>query len=106
MAQREAKLSRHIMEGLRLEGYFCFKIHGGATMMAGLPDIVVCARGIFVGLETKNPESRGNVSPIQKHVHTKIREAGGFVAVVCSVNEALDAVSEALVNAGMELESS
>lgn len=106
MAQREAKLSRHIMEGLRREGYFCFKVHGGATMMAGLPDIIVCAEGIFVGLETKNPESRSNVSAIQKHVHGKIEEAGGFVAVVCSVNEALDAVSEALVRAELRPESS
>ncbi len=99
MAQRESKLSRHIMEGLRREGYFCFKVHGGATMMAGLPDIVVCAEGIFVGLETKNPESRNDTSARQKLVHEMIRDSGGYCTVVCSVNEALDAVREALVAA-------
>lgn len=97
MAQRESKLSRHIMEGLRREGWFCFKIHGGPTMMAGLPDIIVCAEGYFVGLETKNPESRNDVSLRQKLTHSQIREVGGgHVAVVCTVNEAIDAVREAI----------
>lgn len=97
MAQRESKLSRSIMEKLRAEGYFCFKIHGGPTMMAGLPDIIVCAEGIFVGLETKNPESRSDVSVRQKLTHQMIRDSEGYAAVVCSVKEALEAVSEALV---------
>lgn len=98
MAQRESKLSRHIMEALRREGHFCFKVHGGPTMTAGLPDIIVCARGVFIGLETKNPESRGNVSPRQRLVHTMIERAEGYAAVVCSVGEAIDAVNEALLD--------
>lgn len=97
MAQRESKLSRHIMEALRREGWFCFKIHGGPTMMAGLPDIICCAEGIFVGLETKNPESRSDVSLRQKLTHQQIRDVGGgYVAVVCTPNEAVDAVQEAI----------
>lgn len=97
MAQRESKLSRHIMQSLRGEGWFCFKIHGGPTMMAGLPDIIVCAEGIFVGLETKNPESRSDVSERQKLTHRQIRDSGGHVSVVCSSKEAIEAVREALV---------
>lgn len=96
MAQREAKLSRKIMDALRAEGYFCFKIHGGPTMMAGLPDIIVCAKGIFVGLETKNPEDRANTSPRQDLVHEMIRGAQGSCTVVCSPEEALLAVRSAL----------
>ena len=96
MAQREAKLSRKIMDALRLEGYFCFKVHGSEFMMAGLPDIVVCASGRFIGLETKLPESRGNVSPRQRYVHSLINEAGGVARVVCSPAEALRVVQEVL----------
>ena len=97
MAQRESKLSRRIMEMIRREGWFCFKVHGGPTMMAGLPDIIVCADGIFVGLETKNPESRNDVSPRQRLTHSEIRKKGkGYVAVVCSPAEGVDAVREAL----------
>lgn len=98
MSQPEARLSRKIMDALRLEGYFCFKVHGSEHMMAGLPDIIVCADGRFVGLETKMPESRGNVSPRQAYVHTQIEHAGGAAIVVCSPKEALEVVSKVLAS--------
>lgn len=96
MAQAEAKLSRKIMDALRLQKHFCFKVHGSEYMMAGLPDIIVCAQGLFIGLEVKLPLTRGNVSPVQKHVHTKIEAAEGVARVVCSPEEALQVVEEAL----------
>ena len=96
MSQRESKLSRTIMDALRAKGYFCFKVHGSEFMMAGLPDIIVCADGRFVGLETKLPESRGHVSPRQRIVHTQIEHAGGVASVVCSSKEAFSVVDEAL----------
>lgn len=96
MSQPEARLSRKIMDALRLEGYFCFKVHGSEYMLAGLPDIIVCADGKFIGLETKMPESRGNVSPRQAYVHTQIENAQGVAKVVCSPQEALDVVSKVL----------
>ena len=99
MSQPESKLSRKIMDRLRLEGYFCFKVHGSEFMMAGLPDIIVCAEGRFIGLETKLPSTRGNVSPRQAYVHSQIQNAGGIATVVCSPQEALDVVQEVLVNA-------
>jgi Holliday junction resolvase len=92
--QRESRLSQNIMRALRAEGIFCFKVHGSEHMMAGLPDIIACVGGMFLGLETKNPETRKNVSPRQELVHTMIRESGGKVKVVCSVDEALLAVQE------------
>lgn len=94
MAQAEAKLSRKIMNALRLRGYFCFKVHGSEFMMAGLPDIIVCAEGLFIGLETKLPSTRGNVSPRQVYVHSLINAAEGTALVVCSAEEALMAVQK------------
>jgi len=89
MSQPEAKLSRKILEELRLQGYFAFKVHGSEYMMAGLPDIIACVEGHFVGLETKLPSKRTNTSPRQERVHQLIGEAGGAVFVVCSPTEAL-----------------
>lgn len=88
MAQRESKLSRRIMDHLRTKGAFCFKVHGSEHMMAGLPDVICCYRGYFIGFEVKNPESRANVSKIQEHVHERIREAEGRCYVVCGPEEA------------------
>jgi Holliday junction resolvase len=100
MAQPEAKLSRKIMAELKLNGYFCFKVHGSEYMMAGLPDIIVCAKGLFIGLETKMPDKRDNTSMRQEYVHGQIRAADGIAEVVCSPTEAIKVVRKALRDAG------
>lgn len=89
MAQPESKLSRKIMDAVRKRGWFCFKVHGSEYMMAGLPDIIVCADGLFFGLETKMPTDRDNVSPRQAYVHSLIQNANGTASVVCSPAEAI-----------------
>lgn len=96
MSQPEAKLSRKILDELRKNGYFCFKVHGSEYMMAGLPDIIVCANGLFIGLETKMPQQRNNTSPRQEYVHSLIQASGGRAHVVCSPLEALVVVRKAL----------
>lgn len=96
MTQGESRLSQKIMQALRAEGYFCFKVHGGPTMMAGLPDIICCADGLFFGLETKVPSKRDNVSVRQQYIHGKIQQAGGIAVVVCSPKEAIDFIHKAL----------
>jgi hypothetical protein len=109
MSQGESRLSRQIMDRLRAMGIFCFKVHGGPTMMAGLPDIIACvpARiytfddfeagaapstvGLFVGFETKMPAG-GDPTPIQQRVHGEIRQAHGRTFIVRSVQDAVDAL--------------
>ena len=90
MAQRESKKSRDIMRALEQEGAFCFKIHGGAFMMAGLPDIICCHQGRFYAFETKMPE--GKPSKIQLFIIDKITKAGGVAMVVRTKQEALAAL--------------
>lgn len=92
MSQPESRLSRNIQKALRERGAFCFKVHGSEYMMAGLPDIVVCYNGLFIGLETKTPSGSG-ATPRQAYVHDRIREALGTVCVVRSVREALDVLN-------------
>lgn len=95
MAQRESKLSRKIMKELEHQGYFCFKVHGGPTMMAGLPDIIACVDGKFYGFETKLPEGK-DPSPIQEFIHKKICKSGGKVFVSRSVQQALNQLQSEL----------
>ncbi len=68
--------------------------------MVGLPDIVVCAEGHFIGLETKLPENRNKVSARQRLVHEMIIHSGGGAYVVTSVREAIARVKEHLAGAG------
>lgn len=100
MAQPEAKLSRKIMDALRAQGWFCFKVHGSEHMMAGLPDIICCAGGRFFGLETKMPHTRGNTSARQEYVHELIRGADGIAQVVTSPEEAVRLIKQTLKEKG------
>lgn len=89
MTQRESKLSRDIMNALRREGAFAFKVWGSEHMMSGLPDIIGCYQGFFFGFETKNPESRNNTSTRQRYVMELIATSGGLATVVCTPSEAV-----------------
>lgn len=101
MTQPESRLSRNIQGELRLRGWFCNKNHGSEFTMAGLPDITVCAEGLYVGLEVKMPGKEKNLSPRQEYVHEKIVEAKGRVFVVSSVDEAVRVVQQVLRDAGI-----
>lgn len=92
MSQPESRLSRKIRTALLSEGAFVFKVWGSAAMMAGLPDLIGCVQGRFFGFEVKMPGKESNTSARQDFVHSLIRKAGGFVAIVSSKEEALDAL--------------
>lgn len=89
MTSPEARISRKIIQWFNWQPHtFAFKVHGSEFMVAGLPDIIACVYGRYVGIETKRPETRHNVSKRQERVHHQIRWAGGVVAVVTSLAEA------------------
>jgi hypothetical protein len=93
MSQPEARLGRQIQKAVKERGGFIFKVHGGPTMMAGLPDLICCYRGVFMGFEVKMPGNKP--SAIQARRHVEIQEANGVAVVVYSVSEVmtcLDAV--------------
>lgn len=85
------------MAELRAHGWFCFKVHGNEFTMAGLPDIIVCAEGLFIGLETKM--EKGKTSRRQDFVHQQIKAAGGIAEVAVTKEQAVWIVRQALVAA-------
>jgi Holliday junction resolvase len=94
MTQAESKLSRDIIKSLHARKIFAWKVHGSPMTPAGLPDIIACVEGYFLGFETKMPGQRGNVSEVQQLRHEQIRISGGEVFVVCGVKEALAKLDE------------
>lgn len=83
--QPEAKIGKKIREFLESEGAFVFKVHGGPQMMAGLPDLIVCFRGSFIGIEVKQPGQKPTAR--QEFVHRMIKRAGGEVIVATCVED-------------------
>lgn len=99
MSQPEARLGSEIRRACIARGGFAFKIHGGPTMMVGLPDLIMCYRGQFIGMEIKVPDPSSQPSKIQVRRIKEIREANGRAFVVRSVASAmriLDAVDAEL----------
>lgn len=75
-----------------LDGCFFWKEHGGAYGNAGIPDLICCIDGRFVGLEVKT--DKGRVSKLQEVTIGKIQQAGGLAAVVRSVDDVRDVLKE------------
>ena len=57
-------------------------------LKAGTPDIVLCWRGRFVGVELKADGER--LSPAQHETHDEITLAGGVVTTCRSLDEVMD----------------
>lgn len=64
---------------------FFWKEHGGAYSTAGIPDIICCYKGRFLGLEAKLPS--GRLTELQKRALDKINRAGGIAQRVESVDD-------------------
>ena len=64
---------------------FYFKEHGGPYGASGVPDIIVCYKGRFLGLEAKLPI--GRLTELQKRAIDRINRAGGIARRVESVED-------------------
>jgi Holliday junction resolvase len=81
----EAEITKKAVKALRKRGHFAVKIHGGPSQPAGLPDIVACVCGHFVGIEMKAPGKEANVTERQKKKLRDIKAAKGVTSVETSV---------------------
>lgn len=80
MAQ-EKTFENKIKKFLEAEGCWYIKYWAGSQFTkAGVPDILACVNGFFVGIEVK--AQNGKPSELQMHTIQKIRKAGGFAWVV------------------------
>lgn len=94
----ESVIVGNILVALRQKGGFWFKTHGNMFQMVGLPDIIGCYKGRFVGIEVKRPSRKtSGVSKIQKYIIGKILEAGGIAGVATSVPEAIKLLEEEML---------
>lgn len=90
---READIVRSILTHLKsLEGCFCWKEHGGPYGTSGIPDIICCYRGRFLGFEVKT--STGKPTKLQQAVIRKINRAGGTARIVRSLEDVKAALAD------------
>lgn len=86
--QPEGKIVKKIKDLIVEKGGRPFKIHGSdeGFQEVGIPDLLWCFRGRFVGSEVKQPSR--DLSPIQRVVLHEIYDAGGVASVLETVGQA------------------
>lgn len=88
--QPERKLVKKIQKLIADRGGRSFKIQGSDETYQenGIPDLLICYRGIFIGAEVKQPGAK--LRPSQRVVLHEIYDAGGVAAVLETVEQAED----------------
>lgn len=85
---REATIVKHIRDWVMAQpDMWIVKFHGHPMQDAGVPDLLICYRGHFIGLEVKLP--RGHPTAIQAWTLEEIRLAGGIAECVHNLEEAV-----------------
>ena len=87
MSKPETLIVKKIMRRLEAEGGFWFKVHGGLFQLSGIPDIVGCYKGWFIGIEVKVPG--GRPTKLQELRIKTIKDCGGRCGIATDVDEAL-----------------
>ena len=78
---QEKTFENKIKKFLEAEGAWFIKYWAGSQFTkAGVPDILACVNGYFVGIEVK--AQQGRPSELQLYNIEKIRNAGGFALVL------------------------
>ena len=72
---------------------FFWKEHGGPYGTSGIPDIICCYKGRFLGLEAKLPG--GKLTALQRRALEKINAAGGIGRRVESVDDVKAVIAQA-----------
>ena len=79
MAQ-EKNFENKIKQYLKDHNCYFVKYFANRMTKVGVPDILACVNGHFVGIEVKS--STGKPSELQIHNVKKINERGGFAVIV------------------------
>lgn len=101
----EGRLQAAIVKAVRKRWSNVWIFHpvGSPYQATGVPDLLICVDGLFVGMEIKNPRpgespehTTSRVTPGQRAQIRAINRAGGTAGAVTSVEEAVALVEFAL----------
>jgi hypothetical protein len=96
----ETKVVRDIKEKLtnHYPGCFFFKVNGNGFQRSGIPDLIGCINGRFIGLEVKDPKNKSyGATKLQLHIIELIKESDGIAGVVRSFEEAKELIDNGLI---------
>ena len=72
----EKKFENKVKKYLSSIDAYYFKVWGGGFQQSGIPDVICCKNGIFIGIELKS--SNGKPTELQKYNIKQINKNGGI----------------------------
>lgn len=85
----ERLVKTQIKVWLRQQGFYHFSPIGGPYSVHGVPDIIVCAGGKFVGIECKSPDKTHQVTKHQADHINRIQASDGVAFVAYSLADVI-----------------
>ena len=80
----EGKVKKQVKKVLDDLGAYHFSPATGGYGASGIPDIIACYKGMFIGIECKSGKNVPTM--LQKHNMDLIRQAGGYTTVINESN--------------------
>ena len=98
MSKIEQQIQSDIQIYLRNQGAYVVNVITASRK--GVPDLLVCYKGLFLALEIKRPETKKNTSKVQEMNLKFIKNSGGKSYTVYSlqqVRQILDILNKSLI---------
>lgn len=86
----EKQIENEIKKYLRENKAYVVKYHGNTFSTSGVPDLLVCYKGKFIGFEVK--KKTGKPSDLQLAHKKQIENSGGICYIVKSLEEVKNAI--------------
>ena len=91
----EGKLRDQVTAYLKTRRDIWFmKVVGNSIQKAGVADFLICYRGLFLAVELKRPDGKGEATTRQLLELKKVRNAGGIGVVIESLDELIQLLGE------------
>jgi Holliday junction resolvase len=74
--------------------YNAYVVKVQVASKSGVPDLLCCVNGHFIGIEVKRPSSKTNVSRLQEYNLHQIRQAKGLAIVAWSTQQVEELLNE------------
>lgn len=82
---KESKVQADIIKYLKSVGAYVVKVQ--MANRSGIPDLIACYKGRFIGIEVKTPDTKNNTSNLQEYNIAQIQKAKGLALVAWTVEQ-------------------
>lgn len=78
----EKSFETDVKQFLKDKGCWTLKTWGNGVQRKGVPDLLVCCNGMFLGIELKSQKGKFDKEGLQMYNIREIRKAGGIAMVL------------------------